>query len=272
MAVIKMGNRMLRPHARYSAAGLRARYSKEVQNEEGQAVYLHLTKTLYNSGSKGQLLSFSDYKTTGSPKVLEIGLSVHRDSVRLISDDLGLKGLSLTLDTKEEMQVTVFYFAKEIIDSKTKAQYLSLAQGRSPQQTSVKVSPGLSQEILIAPNLDLSKFTDDECKFKDHRTFPIVIFIKGKDESALYYYKIEGERVVKVRETYTVGEKTHEVLDLYGDSTQDCTVCLSDCSVMMAMPCRHVCLCEKCFNNLMERERKCPVCRTKIISGFQLHG
>ena len=219
MAVIKMGNRLHRTYyARYAAESIRENRKKELSaslREENKIRLLH--KALYNNGSTEYLLSFSEYSSTNQPKTVKINLSLHKDSVKLYSDsNTGLYGVSFILNSMFELQVSVYYFAKEIIDTAKKAQYLSLTKDKSPAPISLKVNPGKNQEIITSAVLDLSKFTHDEQKFVDKKTFPLIIFLQSATESFLYYFKIESGNLIKVRESYSIKDESYEVLDIYG--------------------------------------------------------
>ena len=41
-----------------------------------------------------------------------------------------------------------------------------------------------------------------------------------------------------------------------------CVVCLDNCKEVLFMPCRHICMCEGCAENITD----CPICRSRIVS------
>lgn len=269
-----MGNHLYRPHhARFAAAAMRARINKENSVGKEENTVTLFQKTLYNTGISGFYLSFSDYKSTSTPKTIETSLSVHRDSVKLVKDsDSELYGLTFVCDSKQDLQIAVYFYVKEIIDTKTKAQYLSLDKVKSPSPAVLAVKKGFSQEIITSPVFNMKNFSNSELSFEDHRTFPIVLFMKTQKESLLMYFKIEGDNIVKIRESYSVGDKNYEVYELYGNNTGECAVCFADCKRKVLFPCRHVCVCQDCLDNIIKRDHKCPICRSYIRGGYNLHG
>jgi hypothetical protein len=46
-----------------------------------------------------------------------------------------------------------------------------------------------------------------------------------------------------------------------------CSVCLSRKKNIVLWPCKHVCLCDVCFNNKIT---KCPMCRVRIAHQFKI--
>lgn len=46
-------------------------------------------------------------------------------------------------------------------------------------------------------------------------------------------------------------------------STPDCVICLSERSDTFAVPCRHLCMCFQCAQDLRKNTNKCPICRTR---------
>ncbi len=56
-------------------------------------------------------------------------------------------------------------------------------------------------------------------------------------------------------------------IDSAAASTRECVACLSDEKDTIILPCRHMCLCSDCAENLRGRASKCPMCRqSKIFS------
>jgi hypothetical protein len=48
------------------------------------------------------------------------------------------------------------------------------------------------------------------------------------------------------------------------DEAKACVICLENLKCCLLLPCRHVCVCIACSNNL--KDRPCPLCRTLIIT------
>jgi hypothetical protein len=51
-----------------------------------------------------------------------------------------------------------------------------------------------------------------------------------------------------------------------------CKICLSSCSVVMMLPCRHTCMCSEC-NDAHEQtnDTKCPICRSSISDRIKIY-
>ena len=270
-----MGNRFHRPyHGRYTSEALRARMNRDINaNPNNDETFTILKKALYRPNNQSYLLAFSEYNTTKKAKIIEPSLTIHTERMKLVKDSLsGLIGISFLCDSTSDFEISVFYFAKEIIDTSKKAQYLSLDKERSPKPISLQCLSGKSQEIIISPTLDLSKFTQSELRFEDNKTFPVIIYLKNSSESVLYYFKIESGELVKVRESFSQGIKSYEVFDLYGKEIEECVVCMTEGNKAMAFPCRHVSCCIECLENIMHSNGKCPICRSVIKAGFILKG
>lgn len=226
-------------------------------------------KILYNTGNQDYFLSFSDYKDTLKPKKVEKLVSIHKDQYTLHSNSESLYGISFIYTSKITLEVTIFYFGKEIINIQNKSQYFYL-DPRSPTPISFFIMPGINQEVKTTTELKLSKFRIAECNFENKMTFPVSIFLKGENCSLLYCLKIENNRLVKIKETYSIEKTNYEVLEVYSDR-DECSICLTDKAVLMIYPCRHACLCENCHNFLLARDRKCPICRSYINVGYKIN-
>merc|ERR1712098_81406 len=43
-----------------------------------------------------------------------------------------------------------------------------------------------------------------------------------------------------------------------------CTICMTNPSTHVCLPCRHKCLCEECSVQLLEVDDRCPICRRQL--------
>ena len=48
------------------------------------------------------------------------------------------------------------------------------------------------------------------------------------------------------------------------DAVEDCVVCLSAPRDTASLPCRHLCLCNSCAQELRQHSQTCPVCRAPV--------
>ena len=60
------------------------------------------------------------------------------------------------------------------------------------------------------------------------------------------------------------GDAAAALIDADGDDDDTCVICLTEERNTCVMPCRHLCLCKECANQLRMHSPKCPVCRGPI--------
>eukprot|EP01063_Lacrimia_lanifica_P016003 TRINITY_DN22631_c0_g1_i1.p2 TRINITY_DN22631_c0_g1~~TRINITY_DN22631_c0_g1_i1.p2 ORF type:complete len:377 (+),score=123.28 TRINITY_DN22631_c0_g1_i1:120-1250(+) len=70
--------------------------------------------------------------------------------------------------------------------------------------------------------------------------------------------------------TAAVPSDLAQLVDDTGDNT--CVVCMTDDKDTMVMPCRHMCLCFECAQELRKATNKCPICRTAITGLLKREG
>ena len=57
-----------------------------------------------------------------------------------------------------------------------------------------------------------------------------------------------------------------------GESGKECVVCLSERANAMVLPCRHLCMCCECSEQLCSvSPKQCPICRGKIGSVLEVY-
>ena len=56
-----------------------------------------------------------------------------------------------------------------------------------------------------------------------------------------------------------------DVVDGFDDvEGNECVICMSAPRDTTALPCRHMCMCHQCANELKTQTNKCPICRGPI--------
>ena len=86
-----------------------------------------------------------------------------------------------------------------------------------------------------------------------------------------------------VTQTIIASSRRMELYDIYGQpltnnhsngslsssssSTRECIACLSNIRDTVVLPCRHMCLCSACAEDVRSRSDKCPLCR-QHFTGF----
>lgn len=256
-----MGNRMYRSHsARYAAAAARIRHqASESSADSSESVKKLLSKSLFPSKTPGLYLSFSNFSQTNEPEEVISSLSITKDSVNLSSN------LSFQFSNKAAASLTIFFFAKEIIDGQTKSMYFSLTD-KSPNPIMKKFNePGQHLvEFGFEAGFDLDGFDDKDWNFEDRSTFPLIIWAKSGDENLILYFKGKG-KVEKVRESYSNNAGSFEVREINRFCSEVCVVCDEDEGQDVFVPCGHRCACKKCVEIIVKQGRRCPMCRSYIF-------
>jgi len=81
-------------------------------------------------------------------------------------------------------------------------------------------------------------------------------------------YGIEN-KVQKTGDGASTDENTND--DIYDDdNNSECVVCLSDTRDTLILPCKHLCLCSECANQLRFQQSGCPICRQPFRALLQI--
>lgn len=260
MVQIKMGNRMHRIHTAAEIARLRRNQANNSSVSAETSVKL-VQSTLYSTSEPGTLLSFASFSTNELPEEVRTGLAIVKSSVSISSSTPHT--LSFKCICNSPASATVFFFAKELIDGKTKSMYFSL-HPKGPKQTGVDLTPG-EQEVSIKTSINFENFTESELNFSDRITFPLIILLKSEKEMLITYYKFLDKALVKVRENYSVNNRSYEVKDVPEYKCENCVICNEKESQVQFYSCGHISSCKECFGNIWKGNRKCPMCRSYIF-------
>lgn len=244
----------------------------EILITERQQISILNEYLLYDIGEKFNYIAFKDYRDTHTPLHIETLFTIQKDSLKFFQDPISqLYSLSFYYDSQCEIDITLYFFVKEYIEVATSQQYFCIDNERSPSPITLHAYPGNSVYVKMMAMLDLSLFSENEIKFLNKVMIPIVVFMRNETYSLLLYMKLEGTNVIKVREIFNTTEETYEILDVFLTDNEACSVCLNNPKTMMLFPCRHVCLCESCLNFMMNRNHKCPICRSTIRLGYKIY-
>ena len=75
----------------------------------------------------------------------------------------------------------------------------------------------------------------------------------------------------EVEEIFGLGDIATATAD--SRDAPDCVVCLSDPRDTAILPCRHMCVCKECAEELRKSSNKCPICRGPVTAFLQIeHG
>jgi hypothetical protein len=255
-----MGNRMYRSHtARYAAAAARIRREMMEHSENAQESSSKIkSKLLCRSKTPGVYQSFADFEKTEKPSLLTSTLIIDQDSLKLS------ESLSFNFSNKSAATVTAFFFAKELIDGKSKSMYFSL-DPRSPQPLSQKFSEDFSGLVKFEVGSKLKEFKSADWEFEDRSTFPLILLAKSGDEHLIVYFKVVNGKVEKVRENYSNSTGSFEVVEIFWNCSDECVGCGEQDCCEYFVPCGHSCACKKCIDIIVKQGRRCPMCRSYIF-------
>lgn len=85
-----------------------------------------------------------------------------------------------------------------------------------------------------------------------------------------------GARSFELQEIYGIdqsangGNETAKADDLDEDGGRECVICMTDPRDTTVLPCRHMCMCNKCAKVLRLQTNKCPICRCPVESLLQI--
>jgi hypothetical protein len=124
--------------------------------------------------------------------------------------------------------------------------------------------------------------------------YPIVVEMTADSPSGkqkhLYYGSLPDfkpkhagneQKVQIVKQGIEIGGTFHILQEIYGlaqasdgdgaggkqlEAENECIVCLTDQKDTSLMPCRHMCVCQSCGQDLVDRTMKCPICRQPVTA------
>jgi len=92
-----------------------------------------------------------------------------------------------------------------------------------------------------------------------------------------------------LKQTIQVGARSFELQEIYGidqssngaaqpakaddmeeESGRECVICMTEPRDTTVLPCRHMCMCNKCAKVLRLQSNKCPICRCNVESLLQI--
>ncbi|KAM3139749.1 hypothetical protein pb186bvf_008207 [Paramecium bursaria] len=193
-----------------------------------------------------------------------------KNSLKFQQLDLSAYQLQFKFSCKERVQVKVHMIAKETIDSNFITQKIDCCI--TNQQD---FEPG-DEQFYNNCQLDIRNYQIEQLTNIDinKRFFPLIILLISQTKKVYQYcyLKILPEELkIEIRDVKIERKgKAYSVKDIYGrlneSDDKECVICLTNKISALIIPCKHMCLCQMCCNNLMQRSSKCPICRNKIES------
>ncbi|XP_011012917.1 PREDICTED: probable E3 ubiquitin-protein ligase LUL4 [Populus euphratica] len=205
--------------------------------------------------------------------------------------------VSFVFDALFDGSITIFYFAKEEQDGRFVPAF---PEAHLPVKISFQ--KGLGQKFHQPPGtgIDLGFFElDDLSKSSpEEDVFPLVIaaetylpvnLTNENDDSVPNTFRHmqitqavlerkngDNFHVRVIRQILWVAGVRYELHEIYGigssaaegfddsDPGKDCVICMAEPKDTAVLPCRHMCMCGKCANELRLQSNKCPICRQPI--------
>lgn len=210
----------------------------------------------------------------------------------------------LTFRVTSQVPGTVFYevhvAVRETI-AKDKVVYTPNKPKLAPERIALE---GPQDDVELACVLDLGNVTDQEMRYNKAypKQRPCVIVLEYRDESGAVHSEhtsvdlnAEARRTV-ICQVVSSGGSCYAVESLFGGEHEEvtvgsvmtdggeqeggtspaagvaaeddddglCVICLTLEKDTAVIPCRHLCLCKECAEQLMKHTPKCPVCRGPI--------
>jgi len=213
-----------------------------------------------------------------------------------------LYNLEFTFDSECPCSVKVYYNASEKIVNN---EVIYTSSDDKKCSDLVHFNSGINQQFCLPTHLiNPSNLHKNKSSPKwDFENIPIVIHITVQSSSqlghshiayAVFEQAVDESWTIKllkqkqmidgtcylIQEIYGIENKyksKHEdeeadsdgCLDSDGDNTE-CVVCLSDMKDTIILPCKHLCLCNSCANQIRFQQSGCPICRQSFRALMQI--
>ncbi|KAF3454436.1 hypothetical protein FNV43_RR04883 [Rhamnella rubrinervis] len=227
---------------------------------------------------------------------------VHKDSIKLNMDtnDLGSFLVSFTFDALVDGCITILYFAKEEENCTFTPLYAECCMpGRFPFQKGLSQKffqpSGTGIDLGFFAIDELSSFNPEEGIFPlviraETCLAPLSVSVDAESIQPLSSMPAHAQVTQAVLEKNNQGQfearvieqilwvdgVSYELLELYGignsgeadvdgsEPGKECVICMAEQKDTAVLPCRHVCMCRHCSEELRIQSNKCPICRQRI--------
>ncbi|XP_065660208.1 E3 ubiquitin-protein ligase MGRN1 isoform X4 [Hydra vulgaris] len=223
-----------------------------------------------------------------------------RSLVHLRKDTLKLLKISsqywieFVFDTDIACSVDVYLMANEFLTTDS-LKYAS----RKPELSTepVKFGKGANQVFRTCLLIDPEDFQPSELNYiPGNNEIPLVIQISvddidfpGQSEATLAGIEKLSEGIFTIKfmkqkimvdgfcfitqEIYGIENKSGELNEFDGDDVDDnieCVICMNNLRNTIMLPCRHLCLCETCGEQMRTSSSRCPICRANFNALLQI--
>ncbi|OMJ65797.1 hypothetical protein SteCoe_37605 [Stentor coeruleus] len=198
------------------------------------------------------------------------------DILNFSLDDDGLYWVDFEYSVKFRSTVIINFMGRE--NSTSHEIYFDQKNKHGPQNFIIEPT----QKGLFSKKykINLDSLSKNQLEVADKCTFPIIIEITSTDTEKKIQTLISCFKIIKesdnysgviVKQTIKANEKYYPLLNLYGTSTDsqesECLICLTELKTIAVLPCRHVCYCEACVNEVKNKNKTdCPICRCPVQS------
>ncbi|PRP77050.1 hypothetical protein PROFUN_14641 [Planoprotostelium fungivorum] len=219
-------------------------------------------------------------------------VNLNRNSLQLIVEEgsTSRHRLQFLFDTTESGTIKLFYGATEDgIHTGGETSY------RAVYSTSeIRFERGLSQafEQPKEDYIDLSVLNGEFTHDSEQKYYPVVIVVQSDTASTIKLDREDQKKsptvtqqttfaniiqcaddtfVIKpIKQKILCSGRTFIVHDIFGlengenETGRECVICMSDARDTAVLPCRHLCLCSACAEELRQQSNKCPICRSTV--------
>lgn len=201
--------------------------------------------------------------------------------------------MEFTFDAAVPCFVRVMWLCKEMLDSSKKA----TKRLDAVHSCRIRFEKGLSQRFDGSeyPDSMMSISSTDMPKLeykKGSSSYPLLIVLEAdlgqtasnsfdlsKTRNQITYVVLtENEDTLKakiLKQKVQVKGVSFDLYEIYGIKAgsadeSNCVVCMTTKREVAVLPCRHMCLCSECAQELRVQSNKCPICRNVIKAYMQI--
>jgi len=227
--------------------------------------------------------------TTKTAIAIKNDFTIDKNSVSLLpGKDNGIFYLSFKFSAITDVEISIFYCGKDIIDDNQNTQYIYVDTNKYPPIKSYIFGIVKDQEFpAYASVIDTRAYTKDDLSKVSNGNYPLIIKMETKTDRVdlpkkrLYTYfsfrltggKYEARFLKQKLEVNNVSYILDDIFGIAGSNLtskdneegNDCPICLTNKIDTIVLPCKHMCLCLDCAKDLRDRNSsKCPMCRTTV--------
>ena len=180
--------------------------------------------------------------------------------------------------TKFETNISIYCFAREQFDKAKNTHLYHIDQNSLPKPQHFTVPAQDDGHFKNQYKINLANIPQNILEISDRCTYPIIIELFTMSPEKDPQILISKFKILKEHDIYTAGlvkqtmkirNEYKEIFNLFGTSEvneeAECLICLTEKRTVAVMPCRHVCFCAACVEEIKKNNKQdCPVCRSRI--------